>query len=117
MKCLSIYSTKIILHLLSETFFHFSRLLNNKFTNCSLFAWLDFIDLIKKMVDITLLGTQVAAKAVFINLFKVHFYTPPLKKVRGIMLYPKKKIAFECPSVRLSVCPSVRQRFCFRAVS
>ena len=43
------------------------------------------------------------------------FYTPPLKKVRGIMLYPPKKFAFECPSVRLSVrlsvCPSVRQRF------
>ena len=39
------------------------------------------------------------------------FYTPPLKKVRGIMLYPPKKNAFECPSVRPSVCPSVRQRF------
>ena len=43
------------------------------------------------------------------------FYTPPLKKVRGIMLYPPKKFAFECPSVRLSVRPSVRlsvrQRF------
>ena len=36
------------------------------------------------------------------------FYTPPLKKVRGIMLYPPKKIAFECPSVRPSVRLSVR---------
>ena len=37
-----------------------------------------------------------------------HFYTPPLKKVWGIMLYPPpKKFAFECPSVHLSV----RQRF------
>ena len=34
------------------------------------------------------------------------FYTPPLKKVRGIMLYPpKKKLRL---SVRPSVCPSVR---------
>ena len=49
------------------------------------------------------------------NPITVPFYTPPLKKVQGIMLYPPKKIAFECPSVRLSVCPSVclsvRQRF------
>ena len=39
------------------------------------------------------------------------FYTPPLKKVRGIMLYPPKKFAFECPSVRPSVCPSVSVSF------
>ena len=42
------------------------------------------------------------------------FYTPPLKKVRGIMLYPPKKICVRV-SVRPSVCPSVRlsvrQRF------
>ena len=34
-----------------------------------------------------------------------HFYTPPHKKWRGIMLYPPN---FECPSVRPSVVrPSV----------
>ena len=41
------------------------------------------------------------------------FYTPPLKKVRGIMLYPPKKICVRV-SVRPSVCPSV---FRFRALS
>ena len=43
------------------------------------------------------------------------FYIPPLEKVRGIALYHQKKIAFKCPSVCLSVRPSVRlsvrQRF------
>ena len=42
------------------------------------------------------------------------FYTPPLKKVRGIMLYPKKKNCVRVSvrlSVRPSVCLSVRQRF------
>ena len=43
----------------------------------------------------------------FFSVMLSAFYTPPLKKVRGIMLYPQKKFAFECPSVRLSV----RQRF------
>ena len=38
------------------------------------------------------------------------FYTPPLKKVRGIMLYPPKKICVRV-SVRPSVCLSIRQRF------
>ena len=37
-------------------------------------------------------------------------YTPPLKKVLGIMLYPPKKICVRV-SVHVSVCPSVRQRF------
>ena len=54
-----------------------------------------------------------------------HFYTPPLKKVRGIMLYPPKKICVRVsvrpsvrPSVCLSVCPSVRpSAFRFRALS
>ena len=49
------------------------------------------------------------------------FYTPPLKKVRGIMLYPPKKICVRVsvrPSVRPSVCPSVRpSAFRFRALS
>ena len=31
--------------------------------------------------------------------FFVFFIPRHLKKVRGIMLYPPKKIAFECPSV------------------
>ena len=58
----------------------------------------------------------------YINMRKPAFYTPPLKKVRGIMLYPPKKFAFECPSVRLSVRPSVRLSvrssvFRFRALS
>ena len=42
--------------------------------------------------------------SVFIHSFP--FYTPPLKKVGGIMLYPPKKFC-----VRVSVCPSVRKRF------
>ena len=42
------------------------------------------------------------------------FYTPPLKKVLGIMLHPPKKICVRVSvrlSVCLSVCLSVRQRF------
>ena len=55
--------------------------------------------------------------SVFVNVddapskFYPFCYTSPLKKVRGIMLYPPKKFAFECPSVRPSVRLSVRQRF------
>ena len=49
--------------------------------------------------------TSAASHFIFVSF---PFYTPPLKKVRGIMLYPPKKFAFECPSVRPSVCPSVR---------
>ena len=50
------------------------------------------------------------------------FYTPPLKKC-GVLCYTfQKKFAFECPSVRLSVCPSVSpsvrpSAFRFRALS
>ena len=42
------------------------------------------------------------------------FYTPPLKKVRGIMLYPPKKNLRSSvrPSVCLSVCPSVCLSVC-----
>ena len=36
----------------------------------------------------------------------VYFYTPPLQKVRGIMLYPPQKIC-----IRASVNPSVLHRF------
>ena len=48
-------------------------------------------------------------------IFDIDFYTSPLKKC-GVLCYTlKKKFAFECPSVRLSVYPSVRlsvrQRF------
>ena len=39
----------------------------------------------------------------FFRFFFSHFYAPPLKKWRGIMLYPLKFWV----SIRLSVCPSV----------
>ena len=48
------------------------------------------------------------------HFFLVHnffaFYTPPLKKVWGIMLYPQKKKKLHT-SVRPSICLSVHQRF------
>ena len=41
-----------------------------------------------------------------------HFYTPPLKKVRGIMLNPPKNLRSSVrPSVRPCVCPSVSVSF------
>ena len=65
-------------------------------------------------VNMTFISSSEVKKCIFHECLRhswiIHLYAPPPKKWRGIMLYPLKFWVSVHPSVRLSICPSVRQR-------